>query len=144
MREFGFLPMILIRKWVNSMDNSFKNTEKIYRAVYPPEVADIYWKSDGSVSSAAFADPNGLSVDRGDYRPDDEVLNSMRKKFNGHIISLYVKNCIDTDALVIYLPSKTNPYHSEIHGNESTVLLSKSQRRFLAKKAVILTPQPLP
>ena len=125
------------------MDNTFNNTEKLYRAVYPPEVADIFWKKDGSISSAAFADPKGLSVDRGNYRPDAEVLESLRKKFNGHIISLYVKNCVDTGAVVIYSPSKTNPYHSEIHGNEKTILLSKSQRRFLAQKAVILTPRPL-
>ena len=125
------------------MDNTFNNTEKLYRAVYPPEVADIFWKKDGSISSAAFADPKGLSVDRGNYRPDAEVLESMRKKFNGHIISLYVKNCVDTGAVVIYSPSKTNPYHSEIHGKEKTILLSKSQRRFLAQKAVILTPRPL-
>lgn len=125
------------------MDNSFENTEKLYRAVYPPEIADIYWKRDGSISSAAFADPNGLSVDRGDYRDDSEVVSSMRKRFKGHIVSLYVKNCVDADAKVVYQPSKTNKYHSEIHGSETTVLLSKSQRRFLAKKAVILTPRPL-
>ena len=125
------------------MDNTFNNTEKLYGAVYPSEVADIFWKKDGSISSAAFADPKGLSVERGNYRLDAEVLESMRKKFNGHIISLYVKNCVDTGAVVIYSPSKTNPYHSEIHGNEKTILLSKSQRRFLAQKAVILTPRPL-
>ena len=115
------------------MDNTFQNTEKLYRAVYPPEVADIFWKKDGSISSAAFADPKGLSVERGDYRKDNDVISSMRKKFSGHIISLYVKNCTDTGAVVIYTPSRTNIYHSEIHGNEKTALLSKSQRRYLAK-----------
>ncbi len=125
------------------MDNTFQNTEKIYRAVYPPEVADIFWKKDGSISSAAFADPKGLSVERGDYRKDNDVISSMRKKFSGHIISLYVKNCTDTGAVVIYTPSRTNIYHSEIHGNEKTALLSKSQRRYLANHAVILTPRPL-
>lgn len=125
------------------MDNTFQNTEKLYRAVYPPEVADIFWKKDGSISSAAFADPKGLSVERGDYRKDNDVISSMRKKFSGHIISLYVKNCTDTGAVVIYTPSRTNFYHSEIHGNEKTALLSKSQRRYLANHAVILTPRPL-
>ncbi|MBQ6639059.1 MAG: hypothetical protein IKN45_00285 [Lachnospiraceae bacterium] len=125
------------------MDNTFQNTEKLYRAVYPPEVADIFWKKDGSISSAAFADPKGLSVERGDYRKDNDVISSMRKKFSGHIISLYVKNCTDTGAVVIYTPSRTNIYHSEIHGNEKTALLSKSQRRYLANHAVILTPRPL-
>lgn len=125
------------------MDNTFNNTEKLYRAVYPPEITDIFWKRDGSVSSAAFADPNGLSVDRGDYREDSVVVASMRERFKGHVFSLYVKNCADTGAIVRYFPSKNNVYHSEIHGSENAVLLSKSQRRFLAKKAVILTPRPL-
>ena len=126
------------------MDKHFENTEKLYRAVYPPEIADIYWKRDGSVSSAAFADPNGLSVVRGYFRTDAEVLADMRSRFRGHIFSLYVKNCTDAAATVLYLPSRVNPYHSEIHGSESTPLLSKSQRRYLAKCAEIITPRPLP
>ena len=125
------------------MDEHFDNTEKLYRAVYPPEVADIFWKKDGSVSSAAFADPKGLSVERGAHREDVIVLDSMRRRFSGHIFSLYVKNCVDTGAVVKYLPSRKDKYHSEIHGSESVRLLSKSQRRYLAGKAVILTPRPL-
>ena len=125
------------------MDEKFENTEKLYRAVYPPEVTDIFWKTDGSISSAAFADPKGLSVERGDYRGDDEVLSDMRHRFSGHIISLYVKNCTDVQACVKYLSSKTYKYHSEIHGSATSVLLTKSQRRHLARNAVILTPRPL-
>ena len=121
------------------MDNTFNKTEKLYRAVYPPEIAEMYWKKDGTLSSAAFADPKGLSVDRGDYRTDTEVIFSMRERFTGHIISLYVKNCFDVGASVQYKPSRSNPYHSEIHGSETTILLSKSQRLSLARKAVILT-----
>lgn len=67
----------------------------------------------------------------------------MRKKFTGHIIFLYVKNCTDIDAVVLYKPPRSNKYHSEIHGSESNVLLSKSQRRYLATKAQILTPRPI-
>ena len=125
------------------MDNSFENTEKLYRAVYPPEVVDVFWKKDGRISSAAFADPKGLSVDRGNYRSDDEVLSDMRSRFIGHIFSIYVKNCTDVQACVKYLPSKNNIYHSEIHGSMNSVLLTKSQRRHLALNAVILTPRPL-
>ena len=125
------------------MDKTFKNTEKLYRAVYPPEIADIFWKKDGSISSAAFADPKGLSVDRGDFRSDEEILISMRERFKGHIVSLFVKNCMDVNALVLYKPSKSNIYHTEIHGDATTPLLSKSQRRALAKSAVIITPRPL-
>ena len=120
------------------MDNTFEINEKLYRAVYPPEVAEMFWRKDGTISSAAFADPKGLSVDRGYHRPDNEVISSMQKRLTGRIISLYVKNCIDIGASVKYLPSVSNPYHSEIHGNDTTPLLSKQQRLFLSGKAVVI------
>ncbi len=65
-------------------------------------------------------------------------LGNVESRFDGHIISLYVKNCLDTGAIVEYLPSRSNMYHSEIHGSPTNLLLSKSQRRFLARKAVIV------
>ncbi|MCR5357794.1 MAG: hypothetical protein K6E63_10390 [Lachnospiraceae bacterium] len=120
------------------MDSGFKIDEKLYRAVYPPEVMDMFWKRDGSISSAAFADAKGLSVDRGYYRPDSEVIQDMSRRFNGRIISLYVKNCIDIGAVIKYMPSRSNIFHSEIHGSSTNPLLSKSQRRFLAGKAVLV------
>ena len=121
------------------MDDVFTPEEKLYRAVYPPEVIEMFWRKDGSVSSAAFADSEGLSVDRGDFRSDSVVTQSMHERFIGRILSLYVKNSTDIGAIVRYLPSKSNIYHSEIHGSDSTPTLSKSQRLFLSKKAVILT-----
>lgn len=121
------------------MDNTFQINEKLYRAVYPPEIMEMYWKKDGNISSAAFADPKGLSVDRGNFREDTAVVSEMRKKLAGHIVFLYVRHCFDIGAIVKYLPSKNNPYHSEIHGNEENPLLSKSQRRFLADRAVLIT-----
>ena len=119
------------------MDNTFLPDEKLYRAVYPPEMVEMFWRKDGSVSSAAFADPKGLSVDRGNYRTDETVIAELQKRFVGHVISLYVKNCSDIGAIIRYLPSKNNPYHSEIHGGETSALLSKSQRLFLARKAKV-------
>lgn len=120
------------------MDNTFLPNEKLYRAVYPPELASMFWRDDDTLSSAAFADPKGLSVDRGNFRPDSVVVSEMSKRFTGRIISLYVKNCNDVGAYVRYLPSKSNLYHSEIHGSETKVLLSKSQRYQLARKARIM------
>ena len=120
------------------MDKTFKPEEKLYRAVYPPEVVDMFWRKDGTISSAAFADAKGLSVDRGNYRPDTEVIHSMQNRFTGRILSLYVKNCNDIGAVVRYLPSTHNIYHAEIHGSVSTPMLTKSQRLFLSKKAVII------
>ncbi|MCR5625700.1 MAG: hypothetical protein K6F99_00125 [Lachnospiraceae bacterium] len=120
------------------MDDHFDPNEKLYRAIYPPEVAEMFWRKDGTVSSAAFADPKGLSVDRGDHRSDETVVSIMRERFTGRIISLYVKNCVNVGASVKYLPSAHNTYHSEIHGSDTVVLLSKQQRVALSRKAVIL------
>ena len=57
----------------------------------------------------------------------------MKKTFSGCIVSLSVQNCRDVNAVVKYLPSSTNEYHSEIHSSDTVVLLNKSQRLYLAK-----------
>ena len=123
---------------MHSLDNTFDLNEKLYRAVYPPEIAEMFWRKDGSISSAAFADPKGLSVDRGYHRSDNDVVTVMQKRFKGRIVSIYAKNCLDIGAAVKYLPSAANPFHSEIHGSDNTPLLSKQQRLYLARKAVIV------
>lgn len=120
------------------MDNSFSPMEKLYRAVYPPSYNNMYWKKDGSLSSAAFADKNGLSVERGYFRDDSSVLDEMNHFFTGSIVSVTVQQYYDVSATVKYLPSKRSIYHSEIHGDETHLLFSKSQRKRLALQAKIL------
>ncbi len=98
----------------------------------------MFWRKDGTLSSAAFADPHGLSVDRAGGRPEQDIIYNMNNRFTGRIISVYVKNCLNIGATVMYMPSINNPYHAEIHGSETCPLLSKQQRLFLARKAVIV------
>ena len=120
------------------MDNKFSDEcEKLYRAVFPESYIQMFWRKDGTISSAAFTDKEGLSVERGFFREDKSVLEEMRKFFQGCIISLTVEQCRNVHAVVKYKPSKRSKYHSEIHGNEKVPLLSKSQRRQLAAKAKI-------
>lgn len=120
------------------MDNSFKADEKLYRAVYPPEIQDMYWKNNGEVSSAAFYDMRGCSVDRGNYRTDDKVVQDMKSRFTGRIVAVTVEKCIEVGAKVIYKPSK-DIFHSEIHGSDTEIVLNKSQRRSIARNAKIVT-----
>lgn len=117
------------------MDNTFENTERLYRAVYPPSHPGMFWKKDGSLSPSAFADPKGLSVERGFYREPIEIVKKMKEKFTGCIVSLNVGNCREVNAIVKYVPTKGNSYHSEIHGSETDALLNKSQRYHLAEIA---------
>lgn len=119
------------------MSDNFPEKEKLYRAVFPPSHSSMFWKKDGSLSSAAFADKKGLSVERGDNRNSDVVINEMRKQFTGRIVSVTVKNCNEINAIVKHLPSSRSKYHSEIHGSTEKKLLDKRQRQYLAKKAKI-------
>lgn len=120
------------------MDTHFEQDEKLYRAVFPDS---MFWKRNGQVSSAAFLSRHGgCSVDRGDYRDDRVVVQDMRNKnFKGSIIAVTVQDCSEVEALVIYAPSRTNIYHSEIHRDAQHELLTAGQRKHLATSAVIVS-----
>lgn len=120
------------------MDNTFENDELLYRAVYPIEYNKMFWKDENHVSSAAFLDKKGLSVERGNYRQESEVVSEMRKTFIGSIISVTVKICKDVNAHIVYKPTKRSIYHSEIHGSNKTLVLSPSQRHYLAENCKIV------
>lgn len=119
------------------MDYQFNDEEKLYRAVYP---YSMFWKENGKVSSAAFlSKKGGCSVDRGNYRDDEAVVQDMKaRNFQGSIISITVKNCRETEAEIVYTPSKNNKYHSEIYKNQEKELLTAKQRKHLANSAVIV------
>lgn len=120
------------------MDNSFKEDELLYRAVYPPEKNKIFWKDENHISSAVFLDKRGVSVERGNYRSDDLVLQYMKKSFVGKFISITAGLCFKVNAKIFYKPTKRSVYHSEIHGSETRILLSPSQRRFLSVNSRII------
>lgn len=122
---------------MNFMNVEFKDDEKLYRAVYPPENKSIFWKMDGTLSSAAFKDPHGLSVERGNYRSDSDVIADMKKYFTGCIVSVFVEQCRIVNAYVEYKPTDRSVYHSEIHRNKEILLLSSSQCKFLSEHAKI-------
>ena len=120
------------------MNNTFSENELLYRAVYPPEHSKMFWKDETHVSSAVFLDKKGLSVERGDFRSDEEVVQYMRKSFVVKIISVTTKMCNDVNAKLFYKPTKRSIYHSEIHGSESKRILSPQQRRVLSQNCKIV------
>ena len=103
------------------MDNNFDGGEALYRAVLP---SSSYIKEDGSISSGAFKDKKGLSVDRGNYRSDREVVDNMKHRLNGRIAKFYVQDCYDVEAVPMYLPEEDDEFHSEIHKSSSEIRLS--------------------
>lgn len=121
-----------------NLDISFENFVEIYFADMENRLRESTIINKRYVfSSAAFTDKQGLSVERGDFREDENVIEEMRKFFHGCIISLTVEQCRDVDAVIKYKPSKRSEHHSEIHGSEEVPLLSKSQRKKLAERAKI-------
>ena len=120
------------------MNNHFSENEKLYRAVYPPSMNNLFWKDEKHVSSAVFLDKKGLSVERGNFRSDKTVEKDMRKNFIGRIIVITVGLCQQINAKVLYKPTKRSIYHSEIHGSEKRILLSPMQRRFLSTNCILL------
>lgn len=120
------------------MDNTFDESESLYRAVYPPEVNQIYWKDENHISSAVFLDKKGVSVERGNFRTDENVVIEMKKFFIGRIIAITAGQCQKVNAKVLYKPTKRSVYHSEIHGGEKQIILSPSQRRLLARQSRLI------
>ena len=112
---------------------NFKSKEKLYRAVLPPEDRELFWEN-GKVSSAAFKDPKGLSVDRQNNRNNIDCIEYLKESKRGPIVSIQVKHCNEVDALVLSKPTE-NPHHCEIHGSETKKVLSKKQAKYLASMA---------
>lgn len=119
------------------MNEFFQDREKLYRAVFPESTISYFWKANGSLSSAAFRDKKGLSVERGNFRDTQTVIKDMLSCFRGCIVSVTVEQCKKSQASVKYKPSERSVYHSEIHGSDSSIVLNSQQRNFLTKNAII-------
>lgn len=118
------------------MDEIFDENEALLRAVLPASRRPDFWRN-GRLSSAALKDKNGLSVDRTYDRAIGDSVAVMVQRLAGFIVSVTVDNCNKVQACIRYKPSKTNPYHSEIHGSNSEVMLNDIQALTLARSAKI-------
>lgn len=115
-----------------NLDSIIGQEEYLYRGL------STYWiKTDGSISSGAFKDPKGVSVDRSGGRDEDDcVINLSRFAGVCRIKNNDVYN--KCDAVSVHCPSISNKYHSEIHKSETEIHLSKSQSKKLAQNSIIV------
>lgn len=112
----------------------------MYRAVKPLEQM---WKKDEHgnriPSSAVFKDSKGVSVDRQNYRDNQDAVNFIQWNFkDSSIISVTVNDCEEVEANYLSDPTEANPYHCIIRGSD-TMELRKAQAKKLSKKAVLET-----
>lgn len=118
------------------MDETFASDELLYRGL-----PLIWLEDDDSVSSAAFKDSNGISVDRDGGRIEQECVKRMVDNLPkiagvGKLACEEVEEC---GAFPVYLPERNNVYHSEIHDSAEQVRIkSNSKARKLARKCQVI------
>ena len=92
-----------------------------------------WWVSkENRLSSAAFKDSHGLSVDRAANRSSEEVTNFLKQHLPDGcaeiIISLAV--CSSTQSRIVSEPTLTNPFHMLILGEFKTELPNRAAKYF--------------
>lgn len=118
------------------MDAAFDESEFLVRAVYPENQRPDFWRR-GRLSSAALKDKRGLSVTRTYDRTLKDTVAWMRLHFKGAMVAVTVQDCNTVQAYVKFCPSRTNEYHSEIHGSREEIELSDAQALYLARQATL-------
>ena len=120
------------------MNKEIQENEHLLRAVYLPNKKPSYWEPDGSVSTAAFKDDKGLSVDRTADRTMEESIEYATNHLHGAIISISAVDCKKAKTLILYRPSKANPFHTEIHQSATVVELSPIQALYFRNHCEIV------
>lgn len=115
------------------MSNQANNAEHVYRAIHPYR---NFIKADGSISSAAFKDPKGLSVEQGLGRTDKDIVAHIRQtKLQGKVAKIPIEVCNNAN-IKIFDDKAKNIFHRLLlnksfdpNGNNS---LTKGQARALS------------
>jgi len=107
----------------------FENDERLYRAVLP---GSIFWRHDGTLTSAALKDRKGLSTDRQMRRPHEDCIEFMRKRLRGSIVSVSCENCEEAKAIVQYDKKDDNVFHTLILPDADKLQLTNGQAKRLA------------
>lgn len=118
------------------MDETFAPDEQLYRGLH-----SIWLEDDNSISSAAFKDSNGVSVDRDGGRAEHDCIDRLVDNLPqiAGVGRLSCQDVADCGALPVYLPVEGNDYHSEIHDSADQVpIKSKSKSRKLASKCQVV------
>lgn len=119
------------------MDNCFEESEKLYRAVIP---SGIFIKEDGTITSAAFKSSNGCSVDRGNYRTDDQAVQFLKNCGRvGAVYSVLTKDCNDKEIYINYEPEEDNPFHTGLYKNVELNPMTQGQCKHLSKVAILVS-----
>lgn len=111
--------------------------DNVFRALRPRMAFE---KPDGSISSAAFKDRRGLSVEIGGGRKDFVVINAMHSYLDGNIVKIGVSICEAND-VEIYNDYSPNKYHRLLLNKRRAMgdyCLTQEQCAALAENCVLI------
>lgn len=98
------------------MSGQINNTEHICRAIHPYK---DFIKENGRISSAAFKDRKGLSVEQGLGRADKDVVAHIRQsKLQGKVAKIPVDVCNEANIIIFNDKAKNIYYMQKHHINE--------------------------
>ncbi len=109
----------------------------VFRALNPRMAFE---RPDGSISSAAFKDKRGLSVEIDGGRRDLEVVNAMHSYLDGNIAKIGISIC-ETNDVEIYQDDSSNKFHRLLlnrHRAEGNYCLTQSQCAALAASCELI------
>lgn len=115
------------------LDDDINDDEFLYRGLIP-----VFYQD--RISSAAFKDSMGTSVDRDNLtRPESECVEELCKndRFIG-VCKIKSQQVREIGALPLYKYLEANPYHSEIHDSENVPQIKSSKARKLSRKAELV------
>lgn len=123
------------------------------RIVLSPTIADeeyLYrgvsrhqWDfQNNRISSAAYKDSMGVSVDRSGDRDDDACIDRLMLLKPFYAVGRLLAGLVRKENLLVkYQPTEDNEYHSEIHRSEEIIELTTGQARSLSRKAAVVFKQ---
>lgn len=120
---------------IKTVNELVDDNEYLYRGI-----VEVNWNYERNIiSSAAFKDSKGTSVDRDNGRNINECvqfLNSKKDFFAvARILSLNVR---EIEAFIEYLPLDDNIYHSEIHDSKGRPQIRSSKASKIRDKSEIV------
>lgn len=120
----------------------FKDDERFFRRIpNQPTYIKINENGEKNISSAAFKDSAGCSVDRQAGRDTEVIQNNLYIRFCQTpagicaVADVLFSDCCGVNAVVKEKPTEDNPFHCEIHRSTTQIQLSSSQAKKLAKNA---------
>lgn len=118
----------------NILPEEIANEEYLYRGI-----VSLHWeKEKNRISSAAYKNPGGLSVDRDCGRDKDTCVQRLLSSSDFMFVTRLLTGDVRSEGLhPVYKPVQDNVYHSEIHQSGTEVELTKGQARRLNKMAEI-------